>query len=80
MAVAGVATLLLLTLASFALAELLDQAINRALAFAIVAAVWAIVAAVLFVTGRNRLRQVRPLPETQRSLEEDKEWAKNLRT
>ena len=80
MAVAGVAGLLFLTLASFALAELLDQAMNRALAFAIVAVVWAIVAAVLFVNGRNRLKQVRPLPETKRSLEEDKEWAKNLRS
>jgi len=80
MGAAGVAGLLLLTLASFALAELLDQAMNRALAFAIVAVVWAIVAAALFVNGRNRLKQVRPLPETKRSLEEDKEWAKNLRS
>ena len=39
-----------------------------------------IVAAVLFFNGRNRLKQVRPLPETKRSLEEDKEWAKNLRS
>jgi len=30
--------------------------------------------------GRKRLKQVQALPETKRSLEEDKEWAQNLRT
>ena len=80
LAVAGVAALLFLTLLSFALAELLDQGLNRALSFAIVAVLWATVAAVLLTIGRARLRQVRPLPETTRSLEEDKEWAKNLRS
>ena len=78
MAAGAVAALLMLTLASFALAELLDQGINRALSFAIVAVVWAIVAAIAISTGRSKLRQVRPLPETTRSLKEDKEWAKNL--
>jgi chromate transport protein ChrA len=78
MAAGAVAALLMLTLASFALAELLDQGLNRALSFAIVAVVWAIVAAVAISVGRSRLRQVRPLPETTRSLKEDKEWAKNL--
>ena len=80
MAVGGVAALLFLILASFALAEVLDQGINRALSFAIVAVVWAIAAAVLVSIGRNRMRQVRALPETKRSLEEDKEWATNLRS
>ena len=78
MAVGAVAALLTLTLASFALAELLDQGLNRALSFAIVAAVWAIVAAIAISMGRKKLREVRPLPETTRSLKEDKEWAKNL--
>jgi len=80
MAIGGIAALLFLILASFALAELLDQGLNRALSFAIVAVLWAIAAAVLVTTGRNRMRQVRPLPETKRSLEEDKEWAQNLKT
>jgi uncharacterized membrane protein len=80
LAVAGVAALLFLTLLSFALAELLDQGLNRALSFAIVAVLWALIAAVLVSMGRARLRQVQPLPETTRSLEEDKEWAKNLRS
>lgn len=80
MVAGAVAALLVLILASFALAELLDEGLDRALSFAIVALVWAIAAAVLVSAGRNRMRQVRPLPETKRSLEEDKEWAKNLRS
>ena len=80
MVIGGVAALLFLILASIALAELLDQGINRALSFAIVAVLWAIVAAVLVSMGRKRMREVRPLPETKRSLEEDKEWAQNLRS
>ena len=78
MAAGAVAALLTLTLASFALAELLDQGLNRALSFAIVAVLWAIVAAVAISIGRRKMREVRPLPETTRSLQEDKEWAKNL--
>jgi hypothetical protein len=79
-AAGAVAGLLFLILVSFALAELLDQAMNRALAFAIVAAVWAVVAAVLVSVGRKRLAGLRGLPETKRSLEEDKEWAKSLKS
>ena len=80
MAVGGVAALLCLWLASVALAELLDQGLNRALSFAIVAVGWAVVAAVLVARGRRQLQSVRALPETKRSLEEDKEWARNLRS
>lgn len=79
-AAGAIAALLFLTMISFAAAELLDQAMNRALSFAIVAVVWAIAAAVLVSVGRSRLRQVQPLPETKRSLEEDKEWAQNLKS
>jgi len=80
MAVGAIAALLFLTLASFALAELLDQGLNRALSFAIVALIWGIVAAVLVQSGRKKLQGLKPLPETKRSLEEDKEWAKNLKS
>lgn len=80
MAVGAIAALLFLTLASFALAELLDQGLNRALSFAIVALVWGIVAAVLVMSGRKKLQTLKGLPETKRSLEEDKEWAKNLKS
>lgn len=80
MAVGAIAALLFLTLASFALAELLDQGLNRALSFAIVALVWGIVAAVLVMSGRKKLQSLKGLPETKRSLEEDKEWAKSLKS
>lgn len=80
MAVGAIAALLFLTLASFALAELLDQGLNRALSFAIVALVWGIVAAVLVMAGRKKLQTLKGLPETKRSLEEDKQWAKNLKS
>lgn len=80
MAIGGVAALLFLILASFALAELLDQGIPRSLAFAIVALLWGIAAAVLVQSGRKKLQTLKGLPETKRSLEEDKEWAKNLKS
>jgi hypothetical protein len=40
-----------------------------------VTALWAIVAAVLGLTGRSRLQELDPKPElTVQSLKEDKEW------
>jgi uncharacterized membrane protein YqjE len=62
---------------SLAAAWLLDQGLNTALSFFIVAVVWAIVAAVLLSAGRRKLRDVRPLPETTASIKEDMEWAKH---
>jgi uncharacterized membrane protein YqjE len=73
---AGLAGWLALIMLSFALAWLLDQAVNTALAFAIVAALWAAAAAVLAVTGRRRLKNVEALPQTQETLKEDVAWAK----
>jgi len=78
--VGGVAALLCITFLSTALALLLDQAINTALAFAIVAVLWGIAAAVLISVARKKLREVKPLPETTTSIKEDMEWAKNLRS
>ncbi|MDO0924323.1 phage holin family protein [Streptomyces sp. TG1A-8] len=44
----------------------------------IVAAVWAVVAAVLYQRGRTRMRTVSPKPEqTVESLKEDAEWARH---
>jgi hypothetical protein len=46
----------------------------------IVTVIWAVIGAVLFVTGRSRLRQVSPKPEqTVETLKEDARWAQNLR-
>ena len=73
---AGLAGWLALVMLSFALAWLLDQAMNTALAFAIVGVVWAIAAAVLVTNGRRQLKTVEVLPQTQETLKEDMAWAK----
>ena len=44
----------------------------------IVTVVWAVIAAVLAVTGRKELRKIPPpLEDTQQSLKEDVQWLKN---
>jgi uncharacterized membrane protein YqjE len=74
---AGVAGLLALILASFALAYLLDNWMPVELAFLIVTVVWAIVGAVLAAKGRKELKTANPqLPETQQTLKEDAQWVK----
>jgi uncharacterized membrane protein YqjE len=73
---AGLAGWLALVMGSFALAWLLDQALNTALSFAIVGVLWAVAAAVLVSTGRRRLKTVEALPQTQETLKEDVAWAK----
>ncbi|MEU0490014.1 phage holin family protein [Nocardiopsis sp. NPDC006139] len=67
--------LLLLSLAAvFGLAVL----IGSGWAALAVALVWAIVALILFVTGRKRMREVSPKPErTIETLKEDVQWAKH---
>lgn len=74
---AGAVGLTALIMASLALAWLLDQALNRALSFLIVAVLWAIVAAVLAARGKAKLAAVQPLPVTTESLKEDAQWIKN---
>jgi uncharacterized membrane protein YqjE len=55
----------------------LDEAMDLVWAALIVAAVWAIVAAVLAMTGRKELREVDPKPDqTVESLKEDAKWLK----
>jgi uncharacterized membrane protein YqjE len=70
-AVAGLLTLLFL---SYTLAWLLDQWINRALSFLIVAVLWAIVAMIGVRAGRARARAIEPVPQTVNTLKEDVEW------
>jgi hypothetical protein len=72
-ALAGWMAVLLLSLA---LAWLLDQAMNTALAFAIVGVVWAVAAFILLRAGRNAFARVRGLPTTRDTIKEDVEWAK----
>jgi uncharacterized membrane protein YqjE len=74
---AGVAGLLTLILASFALAYLLDNWMPVELAFLIVTVLWAIVGAILAARGRKELKNANPqLPETQQTLKEDAAWVK----
>jgi uncharacterized membrane protein YqjE len=74
---AGVAGLLTLILASFALTYLLDNWMPVELAFLITTVLWAIVAAVLAARGRKELKNANPqLPETQQTLKEDAAWAR----
>ncbi|WP_210504093.1 phage holin family protein [Nocardioides xinjiangensis] len=74
---AGVAGLLTLILASFALSYLLDNWMPVELAFLITTLLWAAVAAVLAARGRTELKKSNPqLPETQQTLKEDAAWAR----
>ena len=73
---AGVLVWIAVVMLSFALAWLLDQAMNTALAFLIVGVVWIAVAAVVALKGRKILSTVKPLPETTTTLKEDVQWAK----
>ena len=67
---------LALLLLSLALAWLLDQGINTALAFAIVGILWAIAGFILLRSGRSKLARLRVLPQTKATIKEDVEWAK----
>ena len=73
---AALAAWLALVLLSLAAAWLLDDALNRALSFAIVGALWAIAAFVLQRSTRNKLSALRGLSNTKQTIKEDVEWAK----
>lgn len=60
--------------AMFGLANVMDTG----WAALIVTGVWAVIAAVLFVMGRSRMREVSPKPEqTVETLKEDAQWARH---
>jgi len=73
---AGVAGWLTILFASFALAWLIDQALNTALSFLIVAVLWGIVALVLLSSAKKKAKQMQGLPQTTETLKEDVQWAK----
>jgi len=75
---AGFAGYLTVVLLSFALVFALGNVMNLAWAALIVAAIWGIAGAVLFATGRKRLKTVDPMPRrTADTLKEDAKWLKN---
>ncbi len=68
---------LALIFVSLALAWLFDQFMPRALAFLIVGVIYGIVAAVLFMRGREQAKQLAPpAQQTVETLKEDVQWAK----
>lgn len=78
LAAAGFAGYMTTVLISLALVFALGAVMPLGWAALIVAAVWGIAGAVLYSTGRTRLRTVNPKPErTVETLKEDVEWAKH---
>jgi uncharacterized membrane protein YqjE len=73
---AGVGALLALILISFAAAWLLDKAMDRGAAFALVALIWAVIAGILALVGKKQIAAAKPLPQTVETLKEDVRWAK----
>jgi nitrate/nitrite transporter NarK len=72
---AGYMVALLLTLA---LVAALSNVMDPGWAALLVAVVWAVIGAVLYMTGRQRLRTVSPVPrQTVETLKEDAQWLKN---
>jgi uncharacterized membrane protein YqjE len=72
--VAWFAALFLCFAAAWGLGELLD---SIPLGFLIIGVIDTLVAVVLFVQGRNRMREVHPVPEaTLASIKEDIQWLK----
>ena len=72
---AGYMVALLLTLAVVAG---LSNVMDPGWAALLVAVVWAVAGAVLYLTGRQRLRAVFPVPrQTVETLKEDAQWLKN---
>jgi len=75
---AGAVGYLVLVFASLALMFALDNAMGIGWAALLTAVLLGIVAALLFVIGRNRFKQINPTPEqTVETLKEDVQWAKN---
>jgi hypothetical protein len=75
---AGFAGYFVLVFQSLAAVWGLDAWMDTGWAALIVAAVWAVIAAVLAVIGRSRMKRVNPKPErTIETVKEDVEWAKN---
>jgi uncharacterized membrane protein YqjE len=75
---AGAVGYLVLVFLALALMWALGNVMDLGWAALITAVVLGIIAGVLFVMGRNKLKQVNPKPEqTVETLKEDVQWAKN---
>jgi uncharacterized membrane protein YqjE len=77
---AGLAGWMVLLFLSLTAVFALDDGLPLWLSALIVTVVWAVIAAVLALTGRSALRQSNPqLPQTQQTLKEDAAWARAQR-
>jgi len=75
---AGLGGLMTVVLLSFALVFALGAVMPLGWAALIVGALWAAATAILYANGRQRLRQVDPMPRrTVETLKEDAQWLKN---
>jgi len=74
----GLLDLFAVVLLSFALVFALGNVMDLGWAALIVAVLWGIVGAVLFASGRKKLKTVDPVPHrTVDTLKEDAQWLKN---
>jgi hypothetical protein len=75
---AALAAWLTAIMLSFALAFGLGNVMDLGWAALIVAVLWAVIAAVLFVVARGKAKHVSPMPrQTVETLKEDARWLKN---
>ena len=75
---AGAVGYLVLVFVSLALMFALDEVMPMGWAALLTAVILGVIAAILFVVGRKKLKQVNPKPEqTVETLKEDVQWAKN---
>jgi len=75
---AGFAGYLAVVLLSFAVVFGLANVMDAGWAALIVAAVWGVIGAALYATGRQKLKSVDPMPRrTVDTIKEDAQWLKN---
>ncbi len=75
---AGFAGYLAVVLLSFALVFGLANIMDAGWAALIVAVIWGVIGAVLYTTGRKKLKDVDPVPHrTVDTIKEDAQWLKN---
>jgi MFS family permease len=75
---AGFAGYMVLLLGSLTIAFALGDRIGWGWGALIVTAIWAVVGAILAVTGRKQLQNINPKPElTTESIKEDVQWARH---
>jgi hypothetical protein len=75
---AGFAGYLAVVLLSFALVFGLANVMDAGWAALIVAVIWGVIGAVLYVNGRTKLKAVDPMPRrTVDTIKEDAQWLKN---